>query len=73
MVTYWGKAPPADPLYAQLRFSAHMNTIASTLSGLSAFCMGMRSERGAIERSRARQGRALRKTARGCVPAAGGY
>ena len=41
MLSYWGGVPPADPFYANLRISAHMNTVASVLSGLSAVCMGI--------------------------------
>jgi hypothetical protein len=41
MLTYWGSAPPTDPFYATVRFSAHMNTIAALLSGASALCMSI--------------------------------
>jgi hypothetical protein len=39
MVTYLGYTPEWDPFYSTLRFSAHMNTFAAALSGLSALCM----------------------------------
>jgi len=36
MVAYWGSAPPTDPFYRAVKFSANMNRIAATLSGISA-------------------------------------
>jgi hypothetical protein len=41
MQSYWGTVPSTDPFYAAMRFSAYMNTAASVLSGLSAFCLGV--------------------------------
>jgi hypothetical protein len=39
MVTYWGGAPPNDPFYSAMKFSASMNTSAAVLSGISALCL----------------------------------
>lgn len=36
MLSYWDGAPAFDPLYASMKFSAHMNTFAAVLSGCSA-------------------------------------
>jgi hypothetical protein len=43
MVTYLGWTPAADPFYSAIRFSAHMNTWAAVLSGLSALCMSIKA------------------------------
>ena len=36
MVSYWDYAPPTDPFYKAVKFSANMNRIAALLSGISA-------------------------------------
>ena len=36
MVTYWGGTPDSDPFYQAVKFSAYMNMIAATASGISA-------------------------------------
>ena len=42
MVAYWDAAPPNDPLYVAIKFSAKMNRWAAGLSGLSALCMAIK-------------------------------
>ena len=39
MLSYWDGAPPNDPFYLAVKFSARMNTYAAILSGLSALCV----------------------------------
>jgi hypothetical protein len=39
MVSYFDQAPASDPLYAALKFSARMNSIAAIFSGLAALCV----------------------------------
>ena len=42
MVSYWDRAPDADPLYMALKFSTHMNSWAAGLSGASALSMALK-------------------------------
>ena len=42
MVSYWDRAPDADPLYIALKFSALMNTWAAALTGASALGMALK-------------------------------
>jgi hypothetical protein len=42
IVAYWDAAPPSDPLYMAIKFSARMNRWAASLSGLSALCMAIK-------------------------------
>jgi len=42
MVTYWGETPDSDPFYQAVKFSAYMNVIAATASGISAALFGIR-------------------------------
>ena len=39
---YWGKAPETDPFYQAVKFSAHMNTVASVFSGLSSLSFSIK-------------------------------
>jgi hypothetical protein len=41
IVSYWGQAPPTDPFYKAIKFSAAMNRWAAGLSGLSALSMAL--------------------------------
>jgi hypothetical protein len=42
MGMYWDAAPPNDPFYIAIKFSAKMNRWAAGLSGLSALCMAIK-------------------------------
>ena len=42
MGSYWDRAPPNDPFYVDVKFSATMNRWAAGLSGLSALCMSLK-------------------------------
>jgi hypothetical protein len=42
MVAHWDAAPPSDPLYMAIKFSARMNRWAAGLSGFSALCMAIK-------------------------------
>jgi hypothetical protein len=42
MSMYWGTAPPTDPFFKALKFSAEMNTWAAGSSGLSASLMALK-------------------------------
>ena len=42
MVAYWDFTPENDPFFQAIKFSANMNAIAATLSGLSAVCMALK-------------------------------
>ena len=42
MIAYWDAAPPNDPLYMAIKFSARMNRWAAGLSGLSAVFMAIK-------------------------------
>jgi hypothetical protein len=39
MITYWDGAPPNDPFYVAVKFSASMNRWAAGFSGVSALLM----------------------------------
>jgi len=42
IVAYWDSTPPTDPFRQAVEFSARMNTIAATCSGMSAALFGIR-------------------------------
>jgi hypothetical protein len=42
MGMYWDAAPPDDPFYIAVKFSAKMNRWAAALSGVSALCMAFK-------------------------------
>jgi hypothetical protein len=42
MGMYWDAAPPNDPFYIAIKFSAKMNRWAAGFSGLSALCMAIK-------------------------------
>ena len=42
MVAYWDAAPPSDPFYKAVKFSARMNRWAANLSGIAALLAGIK-------------------------------
>jgi hypothetical protein len=42
MGMYWESAPPTDPFYKAVKFSAEMNRWAALFSGAAALCMGVK-------------------------------
>jgi hypothetical protein len=42
MIAYRDAAPPNDPLYVAIKFTARMNRWAAGLSGLSVLCMAIK-------------------------------